>query len=426
MTIDEVKKICFVGGGTMGSYNSLVSAVSGYRVVVHDVSQEALDQVPERQKEWGAVLVERGILDQDALETGLSRVFRTSVPEEAASNADFLSESVFERLESKRQTHQQFDQLLPPHAIMTTNTSTLLLSDIESAVHRGDKFAAMHFHQPTPLVDIVAGPRTSPETLDIIKRFVRSQGQIYVLLKKERSGYLHNAMFGALLGTAMILVVVAGAAIEDVDRAWMLNQDTEVGPFGLMDYVGLNVIMDVLEEAMKRGEGIIDGAPGLNDFLRPYVEKGHLGMKTGKGFYTYPDPDFQEPEFLSGKEEDKDLSRALAGSLVSEALMLVIEGYADINDVDRSWMLTHHSDRGPFGMMDRKGLDVVMQELEERAQTIESLTGNTGFAAEAAEMTSGFLGPYVEREELGEKNGKGFYTYPDPIYQRPEFLTGEI
>jgi enoyl-CoA hydratase/3-hydroxyacyl-CoA dehydrogenase len=426
VTIDEVKKICFVGGGTMGCYNSLVSAVAGYKVVVHDVSQEALDQVPERQKEWGAVLVEREIIDQDALEAGLSRVFRTSVPEEAASNADFLSESVFERLELKRHTHQQFDQLLPPHAIMTTNTSTLLLSEIQGAVQRGDKFAAMHFHQPTPLVDIVAGPRTSPETLDIIKRFVRSQNQIYVLLKKERSGYLHNAMFGALLGTALILVVVAGAAIEDVDRAWMLNQDTEVGPFGLMDYVGLNVVMDAHEEAVKRGEAIIDVAPRVNDFLRPYLEKEHLGMKTGKGFYTYPDPEFQKPEFLSGKEEDKDLSRALAGALISEALMLVTEGYANLKDVDRSWMLTHNSDRGPFGMVDRKGLDVVMQELEERAHIIESLIGNTGVAAKAAEMTSGFLGPYVERGELGEKSGKGFYTYPNPIYQRPEFLTGEI
>ena len=77
-------------------------------------------------------------------------------------------------------------------------------------------------------------------------------------------------------------------------------------------------------------------------------------------------------------------------------------------------------------MVDRKGLDVVMRDLEERAQTIELLTGNTGVATETAEMTSGFLRPYVERGELGEKSGKGFYTYPDPIHQRPEFLTGKI
>lgn len=133
----------------------------------------------------------------------MNRITRTTDPEETARGIDLFSESVLEQLELKRETHGKFDQLLPAYAIMTTNTSTLLLSDIESAVKRGDKFAAMHFHQPSLLVDIVAGPRTSSITIDIVKRFVKSQGQVYVVLKKERGGYLHNAMFGSLLGTGI-------------------------------------------------------------------------------------------------------------------------------------------------------------------------------------------------------------------------------
>ncbi len=422
--IDGIKRVCFVGAGTMGCYNSLISSIAGYDVVLYDISDEVLERVPERHREWGAFLIEQGTMDQEKLEAGLSRVRRTTDPIEAAQNSDLLSESVFERLELKRQVHRQFDALLSPHAIMTTNTSTLLLSDIESAVCRGDKFAAMHFHQPSTLVDIVAGPRTSPETIDTVKRFVQSQGQSYILLKKERAGYLHNAMYSSLLGTAMILVVVGGADFQDVDRAWMLNQNSEVGPFGMMDFVGLNIVMDAIEGTIERDDEMMGGAKLLRDFLGTYIERGDLGVKTGRGFYTYPEPAFQKPDFMAGREENGELGSALLNSVISIALTLVIEGYADMEDVDRSWMLTHNPEIGPFGMMDNKGLDIVSQEIEDRAKMIELLMGSTEIVTETTKMTTDFLRSYIERGELGVSSGKGFYTYPKPAYTKPGFLTG--
>jgi enoyl-CoA hydratase/3-hydroxyacyl-CoA dehydrogenase len=424
--IDGIKRVCFVGAGTMGCYNSLISSMAGYEVVLYDISEEVLERVQERHREWGAFLIEQGTMgvNQEKLEAGISRISLTSDPKEAARDSDLLSESVFERLELKRQVHRQFDALLSPHAIMTTNTSTLPLSDIESAVHRGEKFAAMHFHQSSPLVDIVAGPRTSTETIDSVKRFVKSQGQTYILLKKERAGYLHNAMYSSLLGTAMILVVVGGADFQDVDRAWMLNQNSEVGPFGMMDFVGLNIIMDAIEGTIERSDEMMEGARLLSDLLRPYRERGDLGVKTGRGFYTYPEPAFQKPDFITGREENRELSRALLNSVISTALTLVIEGYADIEDVDRSWILTHNPEIGPFGMMDNKGLDIVSQELEEQAKMIELLMGGSEILTQTTEMTADFLRPYIERGELGVKTGKGFYTYPDPVYKKSGFLTG--
>lgn len=426
MPIDGIKRVCFVGAGTMGCYNSLISAMAGYDVVLYDTSEEVLERAPERQREWGAFLIEQGTvgIDQEKLEAGLSRISRTSDPKEAARDSDLLSESVFERLELKRQVHGQFDALLSPHAIMTTNTSTLLLSDIESAVLRGERFAAMHFHQSSPLVDIVAGPRTSPETIDTVKRFVQSQGQTYILLKKERAGYLHNAMYSSLLGTAMILVVVGGADLKDVDRAWMHNQNSEVGPFGMMDFVGLNIVMDAIEGTIERNDEMMEGARLLGDFLRSYIERGDLGVKTRKGFYTYPEPAFQKPDFMAGMDENRKLSRALLNSVISIALTLVIEGYADMEDVDRSWMLTHNPEIGPFGMMDNKGLDFVSQELEDRAGMMELLMGSSEIITETTKMTVDFLHPYIERGDLGVSSGRGFYTYPEPAYAKPEFLTG--
>ncbi|MBW1710961.1 MAG: 3-hydroxyacyl-CoA dehydrogenase [Deltaproteobacteria bacterium] len=301
MTIEEIKKVCFVGAGTMGCFNSMVTGIAGYDAVVYDVSPEALKHAPERQREIGAHLIETGVLTQDVIDAGLTHITFTEDPKEAVEEADLLSESVFERLELKRETHKQFDEICPPRMIQTTNTSSLLVSDIESAVKRGDRFAALHFHLMASFVDIAGGPRTSPETIDILKRFARSLGQTPIVLKKEKAGYLHNTMLGAFLNSALMLVIDDYADIRDVDRSWMLAHQGQAGPFVMIDGIGLNVLYDAAMEGAK--DAVFgEAAQKVVDFMRPYIERGDLGAKTGKGFYTYPDPEWQKPEFLSGEE----------------------------------------------------------------------------------------------------------------------------
>jgi len=422
--IPEVQTICFVGAGTMGSYNSIVSALAGYQAYLYDISEETLELSIARQQEWGEFFIEKGAFNKSDIRSALDRITRTTHPEEAAKNADLLSESVFEQLPLKRETHAKFESLLPKHAIMTTNTSTILLSKIESAVKRGDKFAAMHFHQPTPLVDIVAGPRTTHQTLDLVQRFVKSQAQYPIVLKKEKDGYLHNTMFGAILRAGSMLSAIFKVDFREIDRAWMIDQGSVVGPFGMMDFVGLNVITDSIEEAKERNEAIgaeISGA--VRNFFKPYLENNHLGRKTGRGFYNYPEPEFQQPEFLMEREENKDLSKTLRNALLLAALGLVAGEHADFEDVDRSWMLTHNPKIGPFGMIDKLGLDRVKQELEEQAELSEALLGNPGIIREETEAALSCLKPYVERGELGEIAGKGFYSYPEPEFSQPDFLS---
>lgn len=301
MPIDEVKKVCVVGAGTMGSRISLQCAIRGYEVTVYDVSEEVLQRAPARQKEIAERIVTMGVLSRDEVDAGLTHVTFTADPEEAAANADLLSESVFERVDLKREIHAQFDQLCPPHTIITTNTSSLLVSDIEDAVRRGDKFAAMHFHGIGSLVDIMRGPRTSDETVAILKRFVRSVGEVPMVMKKEKGGYLYNSMLGGLLRAAWELVAGGYADPQDVDRAYMLVTRNAIGPFGMMDGIGLNVIADAGSATRSEGEEMLPQETG--ELLRPYIERGDLGMKTGKGFYTYPNPAYQQPDFLSGGDD---------------------------------------------------------------------------------------------------------------------------
>jgi len=301
MPIEEVKKVCVVGAGTMGSRISLMCAARGYETIVYDASEEALQRAPQRQKEMTERIIMMGGLSQDEVDAGLKRITFTADPEKAAKKADLVSESVFEVVELKRKVHAQLDQLCPPNTILTTNTSSLLVSDIEDAVGRGDRFAAMHFHGGLgSLVDIMRGPRTSDETVDILKRFARSIGEVPMVMKKEKGGYLYNTLLGGLLGAAWGLVLGGYAEPEDVDRAYMLVNRQGVGPFGIMDAIGLNVIMDAAGGGGLEREEF--GLQSAAEYLRPYIERGDLGTKTGKGFYTYPDPAYQQPDFLSGDD----------------------------------------------------------------------------------------------------------------------------
>ena len=302
MPIDEVRKVCIVGAGTMGCRISLLCAIRGYETAVYDVSEEALQRAPSRQKETADLLVAQGTLKPGEVDAGLARITFTTDPGQAAENADLLSESAPEVLDLKRKVHAQFDQLCPPHTIMTTNTSSLLVSDIEGSVRRGDKFAALHFHGGWgSLVDIMRGPRTSPETVDILQRFARSLGEVPMVMKKEKGGYIHNTLLGSLIRAALSLVAGGYAEVEDVDRAYMLVTGLPAGPFIIMDGVGLDVVIDAGRSLIgQEGEEI--SPEQIADFLRLYVERGDLGMKTGKGFYTYPNPAFQQPDFLTGQD----------------------------------------------------------------------------------------------------------------------------
>lgn len=409
-TVEEIDTVCFVGAGTMGCFNSLVAALSGYRSVIYDVSQEALERVLETQREMAGYLVASGYCLPQEIPEAFDRIVLESNLASAVADADLVSESVSEKLALKRSIHETLDQMCPPDAILTTNTSSLLVSEIENAVVRGERFAALHSHLGASLWDIVAGPRTHAKTIGILERYVRSLKGIPLVLAKEHRGYVFNAMIGPVLASAMSLVVEGVATIEEVDKAWIHHRNAPMGPFGMMDLFGLNVVYDSWHDQAPKAASAAIREKAI-EFLSGYIEAGKLGMKTGAGFYDYPDPAYAMEGFSAEPGASPVAHLVMTSALVRSGILLAAQEVAPPHEIDRAWMAATTLDIGPFGILDQVGFDAFLNGLNQADTDPEELSAITAF-----------LQPFIAGGETGEQCGKGFYTYPDPGFARKGFV----
>lgn len=235
------------------------------------------------------------------MQSALPRINFSNRPEDAAT-ADLLSESVPEDPKLKAEVFARFNAVCPPHTVFTTNTSTLVPSMFAEATGRPGQFAALHFHQyvwDSNLVDIMPHPGTAPETVQVLHAFAKRIGQVPLVFKKESAKYVVNAILGAINDVALRLVADGVAAVEDVDRAWMTVMKAPLGPFGSLDVVGLDTVWHIIQASCAAAEPPErDPRAGL---IKDYVDKGWLGVKSGRGFYTYLNPAYAQPGFLTGE-----------------------------------------------------------------------------------------------------------------------------
>jgi 3-hydroxybutyryl-CoA dehydrogenase len=274
--------------------------MNGYEVVYYDISQEILDKALKRVAKLASWYASTGRLTEEQLKQTLKRITSTIDPVEAARDADFVNESVPEDPTLKGKVFAQFNKLCPDRTIFTTNTSMLIPSMFAQDTGRPEKFCALHFHdlRACNVVDVMPHPGTAPEVTQLVHDFAVSIGQIVIMLHRENNGYVFNTMLSSLFFSSLTLASNDVASIEDIDRAWMGVLHTFMGPFGIMDQVGLSTVWTITDYwAKKMGD---PQSQANADFLKQFVERGELGYKTNKGFYSYPNPAYTAPGFLLG------------------------------------------------------------------------------------------------------------------------------
>ena len=274
----KITNISVIGAGFMGRMIIQKSALYGYNLNIFDSNPEGLDEFISKVKKKTE---EKNIKIDITIFSNIS---------EAVKNTDLIIEAVPEKLELKRKIFSEIDKSAPPDAIITTNSSSIPISKLEDVVERKDKVMNLHFYNlfTMPMADIMRGTQTSEDTFQEVKNWVESIEITPLEVKKECYGFVFNRIWRAIKKDCLKIWAGGYADIETVDKAWNIFCQyfikNQYGPFGFMDRIGLDVIYDI-EMSYFKNSGLDDDKPPDN--LKQMVDRGELGVKTGKGFYNY-------------------------------------------------------------------------------------------------------------------------------------------
>ncbi len=281
----EIKKVGVVGCGLMGSGIVEVCARAGYDVVVREVNDELLQKGLERVKKSMSKGVQRGKLSQEDMDTAWQRIQGTTTLADMA-DCDLVIEAAVEKMEVKKAIFAELDSIVPPHAILASNTSSLCVTEMASVTKRSDKVLGIHFFNPVPVMPLIEFVRTiltSDETMDIARKFGASLGKTMVTAK-DTPGFIVNRLLIPYLLDAVRIYEAGLASKEDIDTAIHLGLSHPIGPLSLLDFVGLDTCLFIADAMYEEFKDPRYAAPPL---LRRMVLAGHLGRKSGKGFYDY-------------------------------------------------------------------------------------------------------------------------------------------
>jgi 3-hydroxybutyryl-CoA dehydrogenase len=285
LKVEDVKKVGVIGAGTMGSGIAQVVASNGREVVLLDISNSALERGMNAIKSSLARFVKKGEIKEEDSNSILSRV-KTTTKFEDLGDVDLIIEAVFEDMNVKKETFKKLDASTRPDIILATNTSSLPIVEIAITTKRPDKVVGMHFFNPAPimkLVEVVKSLVTSDETSQFAYDFAIALGKDPVKTK-DIPGFIVNRILMPMLNEAVFALEEGVGTPEDIDKAMKLGTNQPIGPLALIDLIGLDVTLDVIDVLYREFRDPKFRAAPL---LRQMVRAGWLGRKTGRGFYKY-------------------------------------------------------------------------------------------------------------------------------------------
>jgi 3-hydroxybutyryl-CoA dehydrogenase len=283
--VAEIHALAIVGAGTMGSGIAHVFARSGFQVMLCDVEQRFLDRALSSIRTNLGREAAKGKLPESEIEPALGRI-RTTVEMESLSGADIAVEAAPERLDLKSEVFRSLDRILPAHAILATNTSSISITKMAALTHRPEQVIGMHFFNPVPvmaLVEIVRGMATSDTTFATVRDLSVKLGKTPVEVN-DAPGFVSNRVLMPLINEAAFAVMEGVATPEAIDQVFKLGMAHPMGPLTLADFIGIDVCVDILRVLH---EGFGDPKYRPCPLLVRMVDAGWLGRKSTRGFFTY-------------------------------------------------------------------------------------------------------------------------------------------
>lgn len=284
----EIRQVGVVGCGQMGSGIAQVSAVAGYPTVVREVSQELLNKGLASIEKSLNKFVEKGTISAEQKTQALGRLKPTLKLEDFAE-CDLVIEAIIENIGRKRELFAELDRIVKPQAVFASNTSSLCITEMMTATQRASRFLGLHFFNPVPLMQLVEVVRTvvtDPAVVQLGVDFARQLGKTPVLTS-DRAGFIVNRLLIPYLLDAVRALEEGSGTIEDIDQGMKLGCNHPMGPFTLIDYVGIDTTCYIAEILFNEYREKRFAPPPL---LKRMVLAGMYGRKTGKGFYDYADP----------------------------------------------------------------------------------------------------------------------------------------
>ena len=395
MSADKIKKVAIIGSGAMGHGIAELLAITGYEVTMVDINDEFLKKAMEKVKWSLDKFVEKKRIRREDADATLARIHTTTNYEQAGKDMDLAIEAVPENMDLKKKVFVTLDSLAPPHAILTSNTSTLSITEMGKATKRPDKVAGMHFFNPPhtmALVEIIKGDSTNQDTINTLAEIAKKLGKTPVIVRKDVRGFIVNRILGAVFNEAFWAYQRKEATMEGIDASVKYTGGFPMGWFELGDFVGLdiayevgNILYQAYGERFKPCAEVID----------PLIKEKKFGQKTGVGFYDWTKG---RPRIPFNLLDDYDVDRSWAVA-VNEAAWLIHDDAANPADIDTGMKLGTYWPSGPCEYADRTGLDTMLNKLKEL------------YAKYNMEMYKPcpLLEEYVSKGWTGKKAGKGFY-----------------